>query len=140
MTTEFSKFEVGDLVYSNEEHPHLDVEALNPGIVTEVVEDSFGVQVEVGVEVHPDLHEVRFATHELTIVGRNGEFVTLDSIKEGDRIMMIDPDEQLVKVLVEDIFKDTDGKLDIYGSNAEDDLETVNFVLPADVDVYKVSA
>lgn len=140
MTTELEKFEVGDLVYSNEAHPHLNVEAVSPGIVTEVVEDSFGAQVEVGVEFYPDLHEVRFATHELTLVGRNGEFVTLDSINEGDRIIMVSPDDEIVKVLVEDIYEDENGLLDIYGSNAEDDLETVNFALPASVDVFKVSA
>jgi hypothetical protein len=137
--TEFDKFEVGDLVFSNEDHPHIGVDAVSPGIVTEVIEDSFGVQVEIAVELHPDLNEVRFATHELTIVGRNGELTTIDSVNEGDRIIMVTPNEELMKVLVEDIFREG-GLADIYGSDADDDLETVNFVLAGSSDVYKVSA
>lgn len=137
--TEFDKFEVGDLVYSNEDHPHLNVDGDSAGIVTEVVEDSYGAQVEISVEFYPDLNEVRFAEHELTIVGRDGELTTIGDIKEGDRIIMVSPDEELVKVLVEDVFLDG-GLVDIYGVDSEDDLESVNFVLPAGVDVFKVSA
>lgn len=137
--TEFDAFEVGDLVFSNEDHPLLNVDGESPGIVTEVIEDSFGKQVEVGVEFYPDHNEVRFATHELTIVGRDGELTTFESITEGDRVMMITPDSELMKVLVEDIFRD--GVIvDIYGVDVDDDLESVNFALPAKTDVFKVSA
>jgi transcription elongation factor len=137
--TAFDKFEVGDLVFSNEDHPHLDVEGDSPGIVTEVIEDSFGVQVEVAVEFHPDYNEVRFASHELTIVGRNGELVTFNDVEEGDLIMMVNPDSELVKFRVEDIFR-KDNLVDVYGADVEDDLNTDSFVLSVDSDVFKVSA
>jgi hypothetical protein len=137
--TEFDKFEVGDLVFSNEDHPYLGVEGESPGIVTEVVEDSFGAQVEVAVELHPEYNEVRFATQELTIVGRNGELTTFDDLTEGDRIMMVNPDGELIKVLVEDVFRE-DGIVNIYGSDTEDDLETFSFELPCDSNVFKVTA
>lgn len=136
--TEFDKFEVGDLVFSNEDHPHLDVDGESPGIVVEVVEDSSGAQVEIAVEFYPDFNEVRFATHELTIVGRDGELTTLGEVEEGDRIMMINPDGELIKVLVEDVFREN-GLVDIYGADADDYLESLNFVLDASEEVFKVS-
>lgn len=137
--TEFEAFELGDLVFANEDHPHLNVEGESPGRVVEVVEDSFGKQVEIGVEFYPDNNEVRFATHELTIVGRNGELTTMEAIKNGDRIMMIDPNEELIKVLVEDIFL-AGGIADIYGSDVDDPDEDFSFEIPADTNVFKVSA
>jgi hypothetical protein len=137
--TQFEKFEVGDLVFANEDHPYLDVDGESPGIVTEVMEDSFGVQVEVGVEFYPDNNEVRFTPQELTIVGRDGELATFEDIKEGDRIMMISPDDELVKVVVEDIYH-KGGIADIYGVYSENTDESVTFALPADTDVFKVSA
>ena len=138
MTT-FDKFEVGDLVFSNDDHPHLDVEADSPGLVTEIDLDQHGNQVEVAVEFHPDYNEVRFAPHELTIVGRNGELVTFNDVGVGDLIMMVNPDDELVKFKVEDLFRDN-GMVDIYGSDVEDDLETDSFVLSVDSDVFRVSA
>lgn len=137
--TELDKFEIGDLVFSNEDHYQLGVEADSPGIVVDVVEEIDGTQVEVAVEFYPDLNEVRFATHELTIVGRNGELTTFESVKDGDLIMMVSPDSELIKFLVEDVFAE-DGLVDIYGVDSDDDLESVNFVLPADSDVFRVSA
>jgi len=137
--TQFNEFKVGDLVFSNEDHPLLDVDGESPGIVTEVMEDSFGVQVEVGVEFYPDNNEVRFTPQELTIVGRDGELTTFDDLKEGDRIMMVSPDDELVKVLVEDILY-RDGIADIYGAYADDVDTSVSFEVPSDSDVFKVSA
>jgi len=137
--TEFNEFEVGDLVFSNEDHPLLDVDGESPGIVTEVMEDSFGVQVEVAVEFYPDNNEVRFTPQELTIVGRNGQLTTFEDIKEGDRIMMISPDDELIKILVEDILH-KDGMADIYGVYSDDVDTSVSFELPTVADVFKVSA
>jgi hypothetical protein len=136
---EFDTFEVGDLVFSNEDHPHLNVDGESPGLVVDVVEDTFGEQVEVAVEFYPDHNEVRFAAHELTIVGREGELTTIGDVKEGDRIMMISPDGELIKVLVEDVYRGA-GVADIYGVESDDDLESVNFILSEDTDVFKVSA
>lgn len=137
--TDFETFDVGDLVFSNEDHPHLYVDGDSPGLVVDVVEDSFGDQVEVAVEFYPDFNEVRFATHELTFVGRNGELTTIGEVVEGDRIMVVSPDNELIKFLVEDVFVE-DGLADIYGVDSEDDLESLNFVLPTHADVFKVSA
>lgn len=137
--TEFDKFEIGDLVFSNEDHDHLSVESDSPGIVVDVIDEMDGKQVEVAVEFYPDFNEVRFAPHELTIVGRNGELTTFESVKEGDLIMMVSPTSELIKVLVEDVFRD-DHRVDIYGVDSDDDLESVNFILPADSDVFRVSA
>lgn len=136
--TEFDKFEIGDLVFSNEDHYQLGVEADSPGIVVDVIEELNGVQVEVAVEFYPDFNEVRFATHELTIVGRNGELTTIGEVEEGDRIMMVNPNDELIKVLVEDVFRE-EGLVDIYGSDADDEFESLNFVIPAASEVFKVS-
>ena len=137
--TQFNEFKVGDLVFSNEDHPLLDVDGESPGIVTEVHEELDGTQVEVGVEFYPDHNEVRFTPQELTIVGRDGELTTFEDVKVGDRIMMISPEDELVKVLVEDVYKKGD-IVDIYGAYADNDLDTVTFALASDVDVFKVSA
>lgn len=137
--TEFNEFELGDLVFSNEDHPLLDVDGESPGIVVEVVEDSFGGQVEVAVEFYPENNEVRFTPQELTIVGRDGELTTFERITEGDRIMMISPDGELVKVLVEDVFRD-DEIADIYGVDSDNTDDSFSFELPVDTDVFKVSA
>lgn len=136
--TEFNEFELGDLVFSNEDHPLLGVYGESPGIVVEVIED-FSGQVEVAVQFYPENNEVRFAPDELTIVGRNGELTTFESITEGDRIMMISPDEELVKFLVEDILL-KGGVADIYGVDSDDTDESYNFEVPAETDVFKVSA
>lgn len=136
---EFDKFEVGDLVFSNEDHLLLGVDGESPGIVTGVFEDSFGVQEEVAVKFYPENNEVRFTPQELTIVGRNGKLDTFESITEGDRIMMISPDGELMKVLVEDVYRE-EGLVNVYGVDSDDLDESVTFELPADTDVFKVSA
>lgn len=139
--TAFDKFEVGDLVFSNEDHPYLGVYGESPGIVTELLEDTFGAQVEVAVELHPDYNEVRFAPEELTIVGREGVLTTIGDVQENDLIMMVNPEGELVKFRAIDIYKNQEDDLvDIYGEDADDDLETDNFELPAESLVFKVSA
>lgn len=137
--TEFNQFELGDLVFSNEDHPLLNVDGESPGIVVEVVEDAFEGQVEIAVEFYPDHNEVRFTPQELTIVGRDGVLTTFEDIEEGDRIMMISPDDELIKVLVEDVYRQG-GLADIYGVDSEDTYETYTFALPVGTDVFKVSA
>lgn len=136
--TEFNEFELGDLVFSNEDHLLLDVDGESPGIVVEVVED-FSGQVEVAVEFYPDHNEVRFAPDELTIVGREGKLTTFEDIEVGDRIMMVNPDAELIKVLVEDIFR-AGGIADIYGVDSDDTDESFSFEVAAETDVFKVSA
>lgn len=136
---EFEKFEVGDLVFSNEDHLHLGVEGESPGIVTEVFEDTFGAQEEVGVRFYPDDIEVRFAPQELTIVGRDGKLSTFENIAVGDRVMMISPDNELIKFLVEDVFRDG-GRVDIYGVDSDDLDASDSFEMPANTEVFKVSA
>lgn len=136
--TEFNEFELGDLVFSNEDHILLGVDAESPGIVVEVVED-FSGQVEVAVQFYPENNEVRFTPDELTIVGRNGELTTFESVTEGDRIMMLNPNTELIKVLVEDVFR-ANGIADIYGIDVDDPEDSFSFELPVDCDVFKVSA
>jgi len=138
--TEFDKFAVGDLVFSNEDHYHLGVDGQSPGIVVDVLEEIDGTQVEVAVEFYPDFNEVRFTPHELTLVGRNGELTTLGEIKEKDIMMMISPDNQLVKFRVLHVLNLPTGEIDFYGEDVDDPDESHTFVLPSGDDIFKVSA
>lgn len=138
--TELDKFEIGDLVFSNEDHDQLGVESDSPGIVVDVVEELDGTQVEVAVEFYPDFNEVRFATHELTIVGREGTLTTVGEIEEKDIMMMVSPAEELVKFRVLDILNLPNGEVNFYGEDADDTFETHSFTLTPDTDIFKVSA